>query len=124
MHSDIFITILPTFALQISRWIRQLALTGTVIVGKEKNYKKLEDKHRKLLQKKNYHKFKKGAYFFIIFFLFFALAIYFGTKAQTQRYSIASEAVKKGFGDMLWGRRDRGYGNRGYGGNLKNFSFK
>lgn len=66
----------PVFALQVSRWIRQLALTGTVTIGKEKSsnellelqkdYKKLEDKHRKLLQKKNYHKFKKGACFYII----------------------------------------------------------
>jgi hypothetical protein len=66
----------PTFALQVSRWIRQLALTGTVTIGKEKTsnellelqkeHKKLEHKHRKLLQKKNYHKFKKGACFYII----------------------------------------------------------
>lgn len=80
IHPDLAIQLAqwlsPTFALQISRWIRQLALTGTVTVGKEKNsnellelqknYKKLEDKHRKLLQKKNYHKFKKGGCFYII----------------------------------------------------------
>ena len=66
----------PTFALQISRWIRQLALTGTVTIGKEKTSnellelqkenKKLKNTHRKFLQKKNYHKFKKGACFYII----------------------------------------------------------
>ena len=32
----------------------------------QKEYKKLEDKHRKLLQKKQYHKFKEGAAFYII----------------------------------------------------------
>ena len=75
---------------------------------------------------------------FILVFVLFALAIYYGTKAQTQRYNLAADAVKKGntklaavalapeigegvreaeegLGDMIWGR-GRGYGgNRGYG---------
>ena len=66
----------PQFGIQVAGWVRELALTGTVTIGKEKTsnellelqkeHKKLEDKHRKLLQKKNYHKFKKGACFYII----------------------------------------------------------
>ena len=73
----------PSFSIQVSRWIRELALTGSVILGNEKtckqllqlqidikklkdDNKKIEDKHRKLLQKKDYHKFKKGSVFYII----------------------------------------------------------
>jgi hypothetical protein len=66
----------PTFSIQVSRWVRELAITGTVTVGREKtsnelielrkNYKKLETNHRKLLEKKQYHKFNKGACFYII----------------------------------------------------------
>ena len=62
--------------IKVSRWMRELALTCTVTLGFEKtqqqllelqtNYKKLEDKHRKSLQKKQYHKFKKGSAFYII----------------------------------------------------------
>jgi hypothetical protein len=64
------------FAIQVSRWVRELALTGRVEIGKEKpsnelielqkDYKKLEVAHRKLLEKKNYYKFKKGECFYII----------------------------------------------------------
>ena len=66
----------PTFGIQVSGWIRELALTGSVTIGKEKtsqqlfelqkDFKKLEDKHRKLLQKKRYYKFKEGPAFYII----------------------------------------------------------
>ena len=66
----------PTFALKVSKWIREIALTGRVVIGDEKNseeliqlqkdYKKLDDKHRKLLKKKTYHKFNQGACFYII----------------------------------------------------------
>jgi len=66
----------PTFGIQVSGWVRELALTGSVTIGKEKtsqqllelqkDFKKLEDKHRKLLQKKQYYKFKEGPAFYII----------------------------------------------------------
>ena len=73
----------PEFALKISRWIRELAITGTVSIGKEKtndellelqnkllstekNFKELEKRHNKLLRKREYHSFKKGAAFYII----------------------------------------------------------
>ena len=52
----------PTFGIQVSGWVRELALCGSVSIGKEKtsqqllelqkDFKKLEEKHRKLLQKK------------------------------------------------------------------------
>ena len=73
VHLAIWIS--PAFGIQISRWIRELALTGTVTIENEKsshellelqkNYKKLEDEHHKLLQKNN-HKFQKGSCFYII----------------------------------------------------------
>ena len=66
----------PTFGIQVSGWVRELALCGSVSIGKEKtsqqllelqkDFKKLEDKHRKLLQKKQYYKFKEGPAFYII----------------------------------------------------------
>ena len=80
IHPDLAVQlaqwISPSFSIQVSSWIRELALTGSVQLGLEKTetqlitlqkeYKKLEDKHRKLLQKKQYHKFKEGAAFYII----------------------------------------------------------
>lgn len=66
----------PTFGIQVSGWVRELALCGSVSIGKEKtsqqllelqkDFKKLEEKHRKLLQKKQYYKFKEGPAFYII----------------------------------------------------------
>jgi len=66
----------PTFGIQVSKWVRELALCGSVSIGKEKtsqqlldlqkDFKKLEEKHRKLLQKKQYYKFKEGPAFYII----------------------------------------------------------
>lgn len=66
----------PIFGIQVSGWVRELALCGTVTIGKEKtsqqllelqkDFKKLEEKHRKLLQKKQYYKFKEGPAFYII----------------------------------------------------------
>jgi len=66
----------PTFGIQVSGWVRELALCGSVTFGKEKtsqqllelqkDYRKLEDKHRKFLQKKQYYKFKEGSAFYII----------------------------------------------------------
>jgi hypothetical protein len=66
----------PIFAIQVSRWVRELTFTGTVTLGNEKtelellqlqkDHKKLQDEHRKFLQKKNYYKFKKGPSFYII----------------------------------------------------------
>jgi hypothetical protein len=80
IHPDLAIQlaqwISPVFALQVSKWIRELALTGTVSLGAEKSniellklqkdYKKLDDKYRLLLERKDYHKFKKGPVFYII----------------------------------------------------------
>ena len=66
----------PKFGIQVSGWIRELALCGSVSIGKEKTqqqllelqskYKKLEDNHHKILQKKHYYKFKEGPTFYII----------------------------------------------------------
>jgi len=66
----------PVFDVQVSGWVYEIAITGTVRLGYEKTnqellkiqqeYKKLESKHHKLLEKKSYHKFKKGPVFYII----------------------------------------------------------
>jgi hypothetical protein len=73
----------PTFGIQVSGWVRELALTGSVIVGNEKTHiqlislqnelisqrntiKSLENKHNKFLQKQKYHQFKEGPVFYII----------------------------------------------------------
>ena len=80
IHPDLAVQlaqwISPIFSLQVSKWVRELALCGSVTFGKEKtsqqllelqkDFKKLEDKHRKLLQKKQYYKFKEGPAFYII----------------------------------------------------------
>ena len=80
IHPDLAVQlaqwISPLFALKVSKWIRELAITGSVSLGTEKsniellelqkNYKKLHDEHRKILQKKVYYKFKKGPSFYII----------------------------------------------------------
>lgn len=80
IHPDLAIQlaqwISPVFTLQISRWIRELALTGSVVLRNEKSseellkiqkeYKKLESNHKKILEKRQYHKFKKGPVFYII----------------------------------------------------------
>ena len=66
----------PSFAIQVSRWTRELLLTGSVTLGKEKSNQELEQiqkqlldtqtelkkERRKLLaykRKHTYHKFKK-----------------------------------------------------------------
>ena len=73
----------PAFGIQVSGWVRELALTGMVIVGEEKTHhqllalqnevikqrdtiKSLEIKHSKFLEKREYHKFKEGPVFYII----------------------------------------------------------
>ena len=80
IHPDLAVQlaqwISPIFSLQVSKWVRELALCGSVSIGKEKtsqqllelqkDFKKLEEKHRKLLQKKQYYKFKEGPAFYII----------------------------------------------------------
>jgi hypothetical protein len=87
IHPDLAVQlaqwISPKFAIQVSRWVRELAITGSVSVGSDKNnkqllelqkknieikedYKKLENKHNKILKKRNYYKFKKGDSFYII----------------------------------------------------------
>jgi hypothetical protein len=87
IHPDLAVQlaqwISPKFAVQVSRWVREIALTGTVSIGKEKTNKELvelqqkfleqektlkalENKHSKLLKKRNYYKFKKGSAFYII----------------------------------------------------------
>ena len=98
-HPDIAVQIAqwasPTFALVVSKWVREIALTGTVTVGKEKSneelidaqkkffekqilekdkklsekdieIKKLTKKHNKILYKRQCHKFKEGAGFYIV----------------------------------------------------------
>lgn len=87
VHPDVAVQIAqwisPKFAIKVSRWVRQLATTGRVEIGseksnkellelqkqlviKDKEYKKLNRKHNKMLERRSYHKFKKGPAFYII----------------------------------------------------------
>lgn len=73
----------PTFAAQVSQWIYELSVTGSVVLGQEKTQQQLiamqkeilkqkdtinhiTNKHKKLLEKRTYHKFKEGPVFYII----------------------------------------------------------
>ena len=80
IHPDLAVQlaqwISPMFSLQVSSWVREIALTGGVMLMHEKtsdelielqkNYRKLESNHNKLLEKRQYHKFKLGSVFYII----------------------------------------------------------
>ena len=87
IHPDLAVQlaqwISTVFAIKVSKWIRELCITGKVIVGEEKKseellelqrellntkkeMKKLENKHTNLLEKRQYHKYKKGSGFYII----------------------------------------------------------
>jgi len=68
---------------------------------------------------------------FILFFGLFFVAIYFGMKAQTQRYNLASEAIKKGNKNLAMaalapeigagiGNVEQGLGNIFWGGGRMN----
>lgn len=69
--------------MQVSAWIRELSLTGGVILGREKNEKQLnelqnyireqketikavEKKHVSILRKREYYKLNKGQVFYIV----------------------------------------------------------
>jgi len=73
----------PTFAIKVSRWIRELFTTGTAHYNIQKSNeeltklqielekvkdekKKVEHKHKCLLQKRQYYKLEKGQSFYII----------------------------------------------------------
>jgi hypothetical protein len=87
IHPDLAVQlaqwISPKFALQVSRWIRELAVTGSVRIGMEKTdnkilelqnalteqiieNKKIKKDHQNVLYKRQYHKFHKGAAFYIV----------------------------------------------------------
>jgi hypothetical protein len=80
IHPDLAVQlaqwISPVFSLKVSKWIRELALTGSVSLKNEKtsqellelqkDYKKLTINHTKILEKRNHHKFKTGAVFYLI----------------------------------------------------------
>jgi hypothetical protein len=97
IHPDLAIQlaqwISPMFSLQVSRWVRELALTGSVMLRNEKSsdellriqkeYKKLESNHTKLLEKRQHHKFKKGAVYYIIS----------DTESQGKKYKPGFEGV-------------------------------
>jgi hypothetical protein len=67
----------PSFGIQVSGWVRELSSQGYVIVNnenekdkiiKEKNeeIEYIQNKHNKILEKREHHKFKKGPIFYII----------------------------------------------------------
>jgi len=72
----------PTFGVQVSRWVREIVITGKAEYHAKPNEelirlqlelqkeqdarKKLEINHKRVLQRREYHKFQKGACFYII----------------------------------------------------------
>ena len=66
----------PLFDVQVSGWVYEIAITGTVTVGQEKTNqqllalqkenKQIKNELWKIKKKKQYHKFKKGPSFYII----------------------------------------------------------
>ena len=86
IHPDLAVQlaqwISPVFALKVSKWVRELVVTGSVLLGDEKSeqqilelqntlqnerkqHKLLQTKHKKLLKHRQYHKLKKGPVFYI-----------------------------------------------------------
>ena len=87
IHPDLAVQlaqwISPTFSLKVSRWVREIAITGTVKAGKElsnkqllefqnkisqdkEKFKTLENNHKNILKKRQYHKFEKGPAFYVV----------------------------------------------------------
>jgi len=94
VHPDLAVQlaqwISPEFALRISRWVRDIVITGSTqfhsektnaqliemqmeiqkkdkqLQNKEEQIKKLEIKHKSILQRRDYYKFEKGSCFYII----------------------------------------------------------
>jgi hypothetical protein len=80
IHPDLAVQlaqwISPVFALRVSRYIRELAATGSVHLGYEKTGQQIldlqhklrtsEEKYEKSLERRHYHKFKKGPCFYIV----------------------------------------------------------
>jgi len=72
----------PLFGVRVSRWVREIILTGSTNVQPRTNeellklqmelqenqekLKKLESNHKKLLHKREYHKFQTGSCFYIL----------------------------------------------------------
>jgi len=88
------------FAIRVSRWIRELATTGSVTLGSEKTsqellrlqlelastknkYKKLVITHTKSLKKRSRYKFNKGPVFYIVSY----------TKNTKKIYKVGHESV-------------------------------
>jgi hypothetical protein len=80
IHPDLAIQlaqwISPVFALKVSRYIRELSVTGSVHLGYEKTGQQIldlqhklrtsQEKYEKSLERRHYHKFKKGPCFYIV----------------------------------------------------------
>jgi hypothetical protein len=87
VHPDLAVQlaqwISPEFALRVSRWVRELVTTGEAHRDQEKTsdqlialqmelqknqeeLKKLKEKHKYLLQRRDYYKFEKGTCFYIV----------------------------------------------------------
>jgi len=86
IHPDLAVNlaqwISPVFGLRVSRWVREIVITGSARLEpksdeellklqmelqlNQEKLKKLETNHKRLLQKREYHKFQKGPCFYII----------------------------------------------------------
>lgn len=86
IHPDLAIQfaqwISPSFGVKVSRWTREIIMTGKTEIHEKSHEellrlqmelqkeqdirKRLEMNHKKILQKREYHKFQKGACFYII----------------------------------------------------------
>lgn len=82
LATNLALWISPIFGVQVSRWIREIITTGKAEYDSKPNdelirlqlelqkeqdaRKKLEINHKRVLQRREYHKFQKGACFYII----------------------------------------------------------
>lgn len=86
IHPDLAVNlaqwISPLFGLRVSRWVREIVLTGSAqfepksdqellklqveLQTHQEKLKRLEMNHKRLLQKREYHKFQKGSCFYIL----------------------------------------------------------
>jgi len=86
IHPDLAVNlaqwICPVFGLRVSRWVREIIITGSArlepksddellklqmeLQANQEKLKKLEMNHKRLLKQREYHKFQKGPCFYII----------------------------------------------------------
>jgi len=86
IHPDLAVNlaqwISPLFGIRVSRWVREIVITGSAnlepksdeellklqveLQTHQEKLKRLEMNHKRLLQKREYHKFQKGSCFYVL----------------------------------------------------------